>query len=108
MLIERYQGKRLSIVSSIIKQFLYFQCLSPAAIQADSFLISLLNSNLDSSWVIFMIRCGIISNPQEILLQSIKAITYEITSQYELECKMALPFYMCLFHSQEFVQILSH
>ena len=57
--------------------------------------------------MIFMLRCGILQNPKNLLLKTIGEITKEITSQYELESKMVLPFYICLSQTQEFYAILS-
>ena len=71
-LLQRYQGSRLSIISNIVKQFLAFKCLAPASIQSDNPLIALLNSNADPTWVVFMLRCGILNNPKDLLIQGIR------------------------------------
>ena len=106
-LLQLYQGHRLSIIAPLVKQYLSMHCPYPQSIQSDEKLVQLLNINADSSWMIFMLRCGILQNPKNLLLKTIGEITKEITSQYELESKMVLPFYICLSQTQEFYAILS-
>ena len=76
-------------------------------IRADAGLVNLLNQCIDAGWVIYMLRCGILNNPKQILLDNVRAIAYDITSQYELESRMTLPFFMCLSSAQEFCAILT-
>jgi len=56
-------------------------------------MVGILNDIIYPSWVLPMIGCNILRNPETLLLNTINTITYELTSQYEIENQLLLPYY---------------
>lgn len=75
-LLRVYSGPRQTTISSIVKYYLSTKCHNPASLQADSNLVALINLQPDSSWVIFMLRCNVLTNPQQLLLKNVHDLTY--------------------------------
>lgn len=55
-----------------------------------------------------MLGCNILENVDQRLLQTVKNIVYEETSQYEIEKKMMLVFYCGIYESEKLVGLLRH
>lgn len=80
----------MDIITDIIAAFL------ESAVLTNEELITVLNNNVNSRWLPDLLRQNKVTNLYGNFISSVMKITNVITSQYELECELVIPYTILL------------
>jgi hypothetical protein len=101
LLLQSYPQSRQSLISPLVRFYLD-NLRSPP----DSPLLALLNSNPDESWLVPLLRGGMLTDPPGRLLGLIRKTVKEVTSPSEFEDKLVFPYYVGILETQTFLKVL--